>query len=559
MSLLDRRIGLLFAAFLLLLVLAFGRALYFGTVRGGALTRVAATQQVAVDVVPARRGTITDRNGDELAVSEQSATVIANPYLIRKASPARIAGKLAPLVHMGADAVLRAITKPDSGYVIVARQVPGVDADRIKALGINGISQEPSEHRTYPRGLLAGQVLGIVGRDDNGTTVGREGLEYSRNRVLSGSAGKVRTLRDALGQPLQVTDLKQARPGAKVQLTLDAAIQQHAESVLAGIGEKYRPKSATAVVMDPRTNEVLAMANWPRVDPNDPAGAPAEARQNRAVGYTYEPGSTFKPFTVAGALEDHTTTPSTVYDLAPTITVADRTIHDAEDRGPEALTTAQILAKSSNVGAITIGLAQGRVRFDHWIRAFGFGKPTGIDLPGEERGIQPKVSQYSGSSMGNLPIGQGEAVTPLQIATAYSALANGGILRRPQIVKDVGGVPVPRPRGHRVISEQVSAEIRQMLEGVFAPGGTAAEVSIPGYQLAGKTGTANKVDPVTHEYSSTNYVASFVGFAPAAKPKLLVSVMVDQPQGAIYGGVVAAPAFGDIAQFALQYLQIPPK
>lgn len=557
MSVLDRRIGLLFAVFLALLSIAFARALYFGTVRGGALTRVAATQQVAVDVVPARRGTITDRNGAELAVSQASATIIANPFLIK--APGAAARKLAPLLGMGEDAVLRAITKPGSGYVVVRRLVPGVNADRIKALRINGITQEASERRTYPRGLLAGQVLGIVGRADNGAAVGREGLEYEHDHVLSGVAGKVRTLRDALGQPLQVDTIKPARPGAKLELTLDAAIQAHAEDVLAGIGAKYRPKSATAVVMDPRTNEVLAMANWPRVDPNHPAQAPAEARQNRAVGYTYEPGSTFKPFTVAGALEDGKTTPDTVYDLPPTITVADRTIHDAEDRGAEALTTAQILAKSSNVGAITIGLAQGRVRFDHWVRTFGFGRPTGVDLPGEERGIQPAVAQYSGSSMGNLPIGQGEAVTPLQMANAYSAIANGGILRAPRILRRIDGRAVRHAPGHRVISARVAAEVRQMLEGVFAPGGTAAEVSIPGYQLAGKTGTANKVDPVTHEYSTSNYVASFVGFAPAAKPKLLVSVMVDQPQGAIYGGVVAAPAFGDIAQFALQYLQIPPK
>lgn len=557
MTVLDRRIGLLFAVFLVLLFVAFTRAMYFGTVRGGSLERAAVTQQVAVEVVPARRGTITDRRGVELAVSEQSATIIANPLLVK--SPAATAEALSPLLGMSEGAVLGAITKPKTGYVVVRRQVPGVNAERIKALKIEGITQEASQQRIYPGGLLAGQVLGFVGREDDGTAVGRAGLEYARNRTLSGTAGKVRTLKDAVGKPLQVTEIEAAYPGAKLQLTLDSAIQARTEKVLAGVGAKYRPKSATAIVMDPRTNEVLAIANWPRVDPNKPGQAPTDARQNRAVSLTYEPGSTFKAITVAGALEDGKTTPTASYNLDRTITIADRTIGEAEDRAPVTLTTAGILARSSNVGAITIGQALGKVRFDHWVRTFGFGKPTGVDLPGEERGLQPTVAQYSGSSMGNLPIGQGESVTTMQMATAYSAIANGGVLRAPRLVRKVDGQPVTPKRGKRILSETVAGDVRSMLEGVFAPGGTAAEVSIPGYKLAGKTGTANKVDPVTHEYSQDDYVASFVGFAPAAKPKLLVSVMVDQPQGSIFGGAVAAPAFGEIAKFALRYLKIPPK
>ncbi|WP_354701820.1 putative peptidoglycan D,D-transpeptidase PenA [Paraconexibacter sp. AEG42_29] len=560
MPLLDRRIGLLFLCFLILISLAFARALYFGTVKGSALGQVATKQQVSTDVVPARRGTITDRNGDELAVSEPSATIIANPRLIDVGDvPAGVIAKqLAPLLELEPGEVLQAITKPDTGYVQVKRQVPAVTADRIAELKINGITQEASEQRTYPHGLLAGQVLGIVGRSDKGITVGREGLEYFRNKSLRGRDGKVRTLRDALGQPLQVDELQPSKPGARLELTLDAEIQDRAEKVLAAVGKKYSPKSATAVVMDPATNEVLAMANWPRVDPNRPGDAPADARQNKAVGITYEPGSTFKAFTVAGALEDKKTTPDTVYNLDPTIKIADREIGESHDRGPVSLTTGQILAQSSNVGAIKIGLGLGRERFDHWVREFGFGKPTGVDLPGEERGIQPTIKQYSGSSMGNLPIGQGESVTSLQMATAYSAIANGGILRPPRIVRKIDGRRLAPRKGKRIISENVASEIRKMLEGVVAAGGTASEVSIPGYQLAGKTGTANKVDAVTREYSQEDYVSSFVGFAPAAKPKLLVSVMVDQPQGAIFGGVVAAPAFQDIASFALQYLKIAP-
>jgi cell division protein FtsI/penicillin-binding protein 2 len=311
--------------------------------------------------------------------------------------------------------------------------------------------------------------------------------------------------------------------------------------------------------MDPNTGKILALANWPRVDANDPAGAPDYARMDRATGYTYEPGSTFKAFTVAGALMEHKITPDTSFNLAPTIQVADRTIGEAEDRGYETMTTAQILAKSSNVGAVTIGSRLGKVDFDKWVRAFGFGKPTGVDLPGEEQGIVPTVKQYSGSSMGNLPIGQGLAVTPIQIASAYSAIANGGVLRTPEVIDSIGGQAPATKRGKRVISAEVSKQLRTMLEGVLSPDGTASEVSVPGYQLAGKTGTANKVDTATGEYSKEKYVASFVGFAPADHPKLLTAVVIDEPQGNIYGGTVAAPAFGQIMSFALPYLRIAPK
>jgi cell division protein FtsI/penicillin-binding protein 2 len=222
------------------------------------------------------------------------------------------------------------------------------------------------------------------------------------------------------------------------------------------------------------------------------------------------------------------------------------------------LTTAGILAQSSNVGAVTIGLKDGADNFSKWVERFGFGKPTGSDLPGEERGIVPPREKYSGSSMGNLPIGQGMAVTPLQMAAAYSAVANGGRIPVPHVVRKVGDRPVRLPSPRRVISPETSLELRTMLEGVFAPGGTAAEVAIPGYKLAGKTGTSNKVDADTGEYSQSRYVASFVGFAPALRPKLLTMVVVDEPQGAIYGGEVAAPAFGHIMSFGLQYLKIPP-
>ena len=353
-------------------------------------------------------------------------------------------------------------------------------------------------------------------------------------------------------------ETRKTKPGANVTLTVDEAIQDKAEQVLAEVGEAWTPRGATAIVMDPRDGALLALANWPRVDANKPGNAPDYARQNRAVGATYEPGSTFKAFTVAGALQEHEVTPETKFDLPPTIRLYDREIGESHPRGAVTLSTREILEQSSNVGAIKIGLGLGAKRFDRWVRRFGFGKPTGTDLPGEEAGIVLPLAKYSGASMGNLPIGQGLAVTPMQMAVAYSAIANGGVLRPAHIIEKVDGRPSPPHRGHRVISQANAASLRNMLEGVLGPGGTASGAKIDGYELAGKTGTAQKPDPVTGGYSPDKYVASFVGFAPARHPKLLVTVMVDEPRGEIYGGLIAAPAFKEITSFALNYLRIPP-
>jgi cell division protein FtsI (penicillin-binding protein 3) len=550
--LVDRRIGLLFIGFVALLAIAGLRAVWLGVVRAGKLQHAADTQQIQDIPVPAARGSIVDRNGVELAVSESADDIAVTPYLVK--DPNAAARRLAPLLGQSAGELLPKLTKKHTGFVYLARMIPGPDADKVKKLEIPGIQLIPRQRRTYPRSWLASQLLGTVGTDGGGLS----GLEYGMNTALRGRDGDRRIVSDALGQPIDVTDTKTAAPGKTVKLTIDSAIQEKTEEVLQGVGQTYRPKGATAIVMDPRTSRVLAMANWPRIDANDLGAAPSYARQNRAVGFTYEPGSTFKAFTVAGALQQGLVTPRTEFDLPVELQVADRTIHDAEARGPERLSVAQILAQSSNIGADLIGAKLGPVRFDNWVHRFGFGKPTGVELPGEEQGIVLHHQQYSGSSMGNLPIGQGESVTPIQMATAYSAIANGGILRPARIVDSIGGKPEPMSPGHRVISPKVAASLRTMLEGVLAEGGTAHEAAIPGYDLAGKTGTANKVDP-HGGYSDTAYVASFMGFAPARDPRLLVAVVVDEPQGAIYGGAVAAPAFQKIVAFALPYLRIPPK
>jgi cell division protein FtsI/penicillin-binding protein 2 len=554
MVLVERRIGLLFAFFLMLLSIAALRSLQLGTLKGGMLTRAAASQQVTTTVVPAHRGTITDRTGVELAVSQAADDVSATPYLVK--DPLKAARRLAPLLGVSEADILKKLSRRDSGFVYLARHLPGDKADKIRALDIPGIEFTPGQRRTYPRDYLASQVLGAVNMDGKGAA----GLEYELESRLHGTDGERRIVRDGVGDDVSVRDLKRAQPGARVELSLDANIQDKTEEVLKGIGATYRPRGATAIVTNPQTGEILALANWPLINANNPSAAPGYANQNRAVGYTYEPGSTFKAITVAGALEDDKVTPDTSFNLPPQIQVADRTIKNAEERGWATMTTSDILAKSDNVGAITIGRLLGGRRFDQWVRRFGFGSPTGVDLPGEEHGLILPFSKYSGSSMGNLPIGQGELVTPMQIAQFYGAIANGGVLRSPHIVRRIDGRLQGQPAGKRVMSAKTAAALRQMLKGVLAPGGTASLVKIPGYTLAGKTGTANKVDPLTHTYSDTNYIASFVGFAPADNPKLLISIMVDEPHGgSIFGGQVAAPAFGKIAGFALQYQKIEPR
>jgi cell division protein FtsI/penicillin-binding protein 2 len=402
---------------------------------------------------------------------------------------------------------------------------------------------------------MASQLLGVVGDEQKGLS----GLEYALDRNLRGRDGRRRLVKDALGEPIELRDRERTRPGLDVRLTLDSRIQERAEAVLADVGAEWRPRAATALVMDPNSGAILALANWPQVNANDPAGAPEYAQVNRATAATYEPGSTFKAFTVAAAMEENLIEQDSQFSLPPTITVADREIRESHPRGPVTFTTQQILEQSSNVGAVKIGLILGAKRFDRWVRRFGFGTSTGSELPGEERGIVLPLDKYSGSSMGNLPIGQGIAVTPMQMGAAYAAIANGGVLRPPHVVAAVDGRPRPLPKGRRVISAETAASLREMLEGVLGPGGTASGAAIDGYELAGKTGTAQKVDPETGLYSDTEYVASFVGFAPAKTPKLLVSVMVDEPQGDIYGGAVAAPAFKRITSFALNYLRIPPE
>lgn len=546
MRLIERRIGLLFAAFLVLLGIAGLRAGWLGTVRADELRSRALTQQEEEIVVPARRGTITDRHGLELAVSEDAITVFAHPFLIE--DPVATARKLAPLLDRPEAEILEQIADDDVGFVYLRRKLDPAKGEQVAQLKLPGIGTVVEPRRQYPQKFLASQLLGTVGTDN----IGLSGIEQAEEEALHGKDGRRRIVKDALGKPVSIVELERATPGQDLRLTIDAAIQERTEAVLAQVGEVYRPKGATAIVMDPRSGEILALANWPRVDANDWAGAPEYARQNRAVMTSYEPGSTFKAITVASALEAGLVDPATTFSLPPQIQVADRTIGEAHERGWVTLSVADILAQSSNVGAVKIAQRVGAERFDYWVRRFGFGRRTGIGLPGEADGIVLRPEEYTGPTLGNMAIGQGIAVTPIQMAAAFAAIANDGVLEPPHVIAGRRGTP------RRIVSRATARQLASMLKGVLGPGGTAAEAAVEGYELAGKTGTAEK--PGEGGYAEGKYVASFIGFAPADAPRLLVAVMVDEPSIGVYSGAeVAAPAFEKIVSFALPYLKIPPQ
>ena len=384
----DRRVGYLFVGFLALLAAAVVRAAYLGVIKAGPLEQAAVSQQITNVPIPATRGAITDRDGVQLALSESAADIIADPYLVKRGDPMLMAQAMAPLLQMPVLKVLTDLTKPHTGYVVVAREIAPASAQAIMRLRfggkpINGITTTPDVKRVYPRDWTAAQVLGGV----NGAGAGDAGLEYEYNRILSGKAGERRIVNDAIHQPISIDDVKPMQSGKTLQLTIDAGLQNEVEQVLAGVGEQYSPRAATAIAMDPNTGAILALANWPRINANDPNAAPSPADRDHAVADSYEPGSTFKAITVSGALQDGVVTPTTEFNIPPMLQVADRQIHDAESHGYVQYNTAQILKFSSNIGADLIGMRLGAQRFDYWVHRFGFGSRTGVDVPGEQTGI----------------------------------------------------------------------------------------------------------------------------------------------------------------------------
>ena len=538
----NRRIRLLFVCFTLAFLATLGRAVWLQAVHAQPLDRLARGQHHATIELPAARGSILDRNGVELAIGKHAITVYANPRHV--ADPRATAIAAGRALRIDPDRLYGKLADRSRGFVYLARKADPKRAETLRALELTGLGFYPEERRVYPQGPVAAHVLGFAGMDNRGLS----GLELALDRTLRGRNGRRTVVRDPFGRTLEVLSSVPAEEGKSVRLTLEDTLQANAQSVLLRTVRRWGAKAATAVVLDPTSGEILAMATEPSFDANRFPDTGRDIQRNRAVTDTYEPGSTLKVVTVAGALSEGLVTPSTPFTLPPRIQVADRVIHEAHRDYTERMTVAEILSRSSNVGTITLAEQLGRNRLERWLARFGFGKRTGIDFPGETRGILP--SYWSGSTIGTLPIGHGIAVTPVQMAAAYAAVANGGVWLQPSLVAD------RPPERRRVISRRVADQLMSMLRDVVIEG-TGTEAEVEGYQVAGKTGTAAKPDP-GGGYSHSRYVASFVGVVPASAPKLVVLVTVDEPRGAIWGGVVAAPAFQEIARFALQYLEIAP-
>jgi cell division protein FtsI (penicillin-binding protein 3) len=546
----NRRIRL----FLVALILAFGglllRAVWLQGVRAESLSSLGRTQHREAVTIPAGRGTIYDRSGVELALGERATTIYVNPMQIT--NPRRAAVAVERTLGLDADRLYPILADRSRGFVYVARQADPAQAAALQRLKLPGFGFYAEERRSYPQRSVAAQVLGYVGIDGDGLA----GLELEFDRALAGKPGHETVVKDPSGRVIDVQNERPEVPGKDLHLTLDHSIQANAEEVLRSTVRKWGAKSASALVLDPRTGSIIAMAVQPGYDANRYPTAPRDLQRNRTVTDTYEPGSTFKLVTVAGALSEKIVSPSTRFTLPYQLHVADRVIHDAEERGTINYSVAQILAHSSNIGAITLAQMLGRTRISSWISRFGFGRTTGVDFPGESPGIVLPTDKWSGSTIGNVPIGQGIAVTPVQMAAAFAAVANGGVWSRPHIVDHVEGGGRPSLHRRRLVSTQIAGQLMTMMKDVVAEG-TGQYAAIPGYQVAGKTGTAQKPDS-RGGYATGRYVASFVGIVPASRPRLVVLVTVDEPHGAIWGGVVAAPAFQQIARFDLQYLEVPP-
>jgi cell division protein FtsI (penicillin-binding protein 3) len=545
----DKRIHLLLMFFAIAFACILARAAWLQVVRAPEFGELAAVQQRANVTKPAGRGTIYDRRGVPLALGRQAMTVYADPVRIR--DPQRVADAAENALGVDSDELLRAISDPSRRFVYIERKA---DPDQAATLGrqeLPGVGFYPEEERIYPQREIGAHVLGYAGLDNHGLA----GVEKQLDPILSGEPGNETIVRDPTGRLIDVLRGSDARQGEDVTMTIDHVLQSRTESVLDGVLGKWSAKSATAIVLDVRTGGVLAMANAPSFDANVFGDVSADWSRNRAVTDTFEPGSTFKVVTVAAALAERLVGPQTTFVLPPSIKLYDRTVHEDDRDTTEVMSVAEILSRSSNIGSVRLAQALGNQRLDRWIRRFGFGRRTGIEFPGETRGIVHPHQKWSGTSILNVPIGQGVAVTPVQMVAAYSALSNGGVWVQPHLVRRVGDEAAPPPARRRVVPRGVSEHVLRMLQGVVREG-SGYRAAVPGYEVAGKTGTAEKPDE--RGYGTGRYVASFVGIVPATAPRLAILVLVDEPQGQYYGGMVAAPAFRELAKFALQYLEIPP-
>ena len=521
------------------------------------LSARAKNQQLGTVETSPTRGLLLDRQGRELARSVDTASFFADPREIQNVS--ETARKISSVTNQSKDeltAKIREAKDANKKFIWLIRRIDLETATKLDAMTLDGVYYRKEPKRYYPNDSLAAHVLGFVGTDE----IGLGGVEQFYNEKIRGESGRVFYETDARRRAFESYEV-QPHPGQTVVLTIDQSIQYRTEQALLAAVTRSHAKSGTAIVMDPHTGEILALANAPAFDPNQPGNERPEVRTNWGLQNIYEPGSTFKVVAYSAAIDKGLVTPDDKIDCQMgQITVAGRLIHDGHAYG--VLTIADALANSSNVGAIKLGLLVGNDSMYDYAKRLGFGSKTGIDLPGESGGIFRPVSRWQPSSIGSIAIGQEVGVTPLQMASAYSVIANGGSWVKPHVVREMrspdGSILFQaKPELRPALKSGTVEKLRGMMEGVTLHG-TARKAQIEGYTAAGKTGTAQKIDPKTHRYSATKYIGSFVGFAPVNDPAVVIIVVIDEPQGAYHGGDVAAPVFREIAEQILPDLSVTP-
>ncbi|MHB8058134.1 MAG: penicillin-binding protein [Desulfuromonadaceae bacterium] len=550
------RIIMVGTVFGLLFLIVVVRAFYLQILQHENLVKKAERQyQHKVDLTPAR-GSILDRNGTTLAESIQMDSCYAEPRRIKDVDGT--AGVLAPILGIPKNELVATLSV-NKAFVWIQRCLAPETATRARNMKLTGIGFVPESKRFYPNMEIAAHVVGFTGRDPNGL----EGIELKYDSTILGNTGYIITERDALGRNIQTvnTAIKNSSPGKNIILTLDKTIQFLAEKELTKAVMKHNAKGGMALVMEADTGKVLAMANYPTFNPNAYSRYSISQLRNRVVADSFEPGSTFKIFTIAAAIDSGKTKVTDMYDCENgTYRVADRIIHD--DHPQSRLSVSDIMKYSSNIGSAKIAFKTGEETLSAYLRNFGFGTRTGIDLPGESPGNLKR--KWYGVDLAAISFGQGVSLSTIQLVSALSAIANGGNLMKPYLVEQIlddNGTVVQKFEPQvirRVISPETARKVAKILESVTGNGGTGTNAALEGYRVAGKTGTAQKVDPVTRTYSLSSRTGSFVGFVPADKPKLTIAVIIDEPQDVKYGGVVAAPAFREIAKNSLAYLKIQP-
>ncbi|MBI3647861.1 MAG: penicillin-binding protein 2 [Actinobacteria bacterium] len=513
-------------------------------------------QRVRTVTLPADRGDILDRDREPLALTLQARDVYADPQLVT--DPEGDAGKVAAVLGSRL-APVRHLLSSSGTFVYLARQVDPAVADRVDALHLAGIGTLPTTKRYYPAGSLASQVLGFVGTDGTGLS----GLELQYQGVLAGTAGQRTAELGADGTPIAqgLDTVTAARPGEDVVTTLDRDLQYYAQLQLEAAVKANHAKGGTIMVIDPATGDILAMASYPWFDPNSFTSYSEASYRNRAVTDSFEPGSVNKVITAAAAVQEGVFPLDKGFEVPDHIQVDNYTIHDSHPHPMESMTLGDIIAESSNVGAVKVADLLGAQRLSSYVQRFGFGRPTGLGFPGETGGIVPPLADWSAATLATVAYGQGVSVTPLQMASVYTTIANGGVYIEPRLVRgtvDAAGVfhAAPPARTYRVVSAATASTVTEMLAYVVQDG-TGLAAQIPGYQVAGKTGTALKPDPKTGGYYPNRYMASFIGFLPASQPRVVVAAVIDEPT-TIYGGIAAAPLFQKVARYAIQRLGIAP-